>query len=188
MSLDRILQSEDAGAEDAGQALQKLALLDSVAISLDLISTDEKKAVSLLQEQSLVAVDDQNLASMHALTQLVVRDVLTEKAQRASLLATLAGVLARKMEKINSGKPATYFVGRRYASHGVAIVGHVRSSGLLPAHVCRATCAHGENVRQQDSTGRMADSSWKSVALARIFCLLSSIPPSTPPTHRHGEV
>jgi len=68
---------DQAHAEDAGQALRKLALLDTEAIPLDLLGTDEKKAVLVLQEHSLVTVDDTGCAAIHAVTQLVVRDWIT---------------------------------------------------------------------------------------------------------------
>ena len=78
--LDTLLQLDKAHAEDAGQALRRLALLDTEAIPLDLLGTDEKKAMLLLQEHSLAMVDDTGCAVMHAVTQLVVRK-LTPKAQ-----------------------------------------------------------------------------------------------------------
>ena len=48
LSLDAILKSEDADAEHAGQALRKLALLDTVAIPINLLIAQEKRAVNLL--------------------------------------------------------------------------------------------------------------------------------------------
>jgi len=58
-ALDKILQSDHAHAKTvtAGQALRKLALADSEAIPLDLLSADKKKTVILLQEHWLVTVD-----------------------------------------------------------------------------------------------------------------------------------
>ena len=132
LSLDKILQSDDAHAEDAGQALRKLALVDAEAIPLDLLTAAEKKAVFLLQEHSLATVDDRGAAAMHALTQLVVREQLTQRAQRPALLAALAAVLKAKMSKYDRDKPATWFVGRRYASHVAAVSERAREWGLLP--------------------------------------------------------
>jgi len=65
---DTLLQSDQAHAEDAGQALRKLALLDTEAIPPNLLGADEKKAVFLLQKHSLVTVDDTGCTSMHAVT------------------------------------------------------------------------------------------------------------------------
>ena len=70
--LDTLLQSDQAHAEDAGHALRKLALLDTEAIPLDLLGAYEKKAIFLLQEHSLVTVNDTGRVAMHALTQRVV--------------------------------------------------------------------------------------------------------------------
>jgi len=72
--LDSLLQSDQAHVEDAGQALRKLALLDTEAIPLDKLGANEKKAVLLLQEHTLVAVDDTGGVSIHAVTERVVRD------------------------------------------------------------------------------------------------------------------
>jgi len=85
--LDTLLKSDQAHTEDAGQALRKLALLDTKAIPLDLLGAGEKQAVLLLQAHSLVMVDDTGCAAMHAVTQLVVRDWLKPKAQRPVLVA-----------------------------------------------------------------------------------------------------
>ena len=57
------------------------------------------------------------------------------------------------MEKFNSGKPDTSFSGRRYASHGVAVVGHLRSFGLLPAHGENGGQQRGESGGQQGQRG-----------------------------------
>ena len=112
LALDKILQSDQAHAEDSGQALRKLTLADPEAIPLDLLSADEKKAVILLQEHLLVTVDDKGGVVIHALTQRMVRDYLTAKAQRPVLVAALAKVLAAKLGKFSDAKPATYFIGR----------------------------------------------------------------------------
>ena len=131
LSLDSILQTEKAHAEDAGQALRKLALMDTMAIPLDLLSIDERKAMILLQGYSLVTVDEKGSASMHAVTQLVVRDQLT-KSQRLALVAMLAAVMAAKLGKFSHAKPATYFIGWRYARHAGVLVERAREFGILP--------------------------------------------------------
>ena len=130
--LDTLLQSDQAHVENAEQALRKLALLDTEAIPLDLLGADERKAVLLLQEHSLVTVDDTGCAAMHAVTQQVMRDWLISKAQRPVLVATLAAVLASKLGKFHSDKPATYFIGRRYARHAGAVAARAREWGVLP--------------------------------------------------------
>jgi len=123
--LDTLLHSDQAHAEDAGQALRKLALLDTKAIPLDLLGADEQKAVLLLQEHSLVTVNDMGCAAMHAVTQLVVRN-LAPKAQRPVLVATLVNVLASKLGKFQDEKPATCFIGRRYARSAGAVTARAR--------------------------------------------------------------
>ena len=133
--LDTLQQSDQALAEDAGQALRKLALLDTEAIPLDLLGADEKKAVILLQAHSLVMVDDTGCVAMHAVTQRVMRDWFMRKAQRSMLVASLAAVLRSKLCKYDDDKPATFFIGRRYARHAAALAERVREWGVL--HVAR---------------------------------------------------
>jgi len=146
--LDKLLQSDKAHAEDVGQALRKLALLDTEAIPLDLLGANERKAVLLLQEHSLVTVDDTGCAAMHAVTQRVVRDWLTPKAQRPVLVAVLAAMLASKLCKFNEEKPATFFIGRRYARHAGAVSARAREWGFLPvAHSGLACCRSGVDAR-----------------------------------------
>jgi len=130
--LDTLLQSDQAHAEDAGQALRKLALLYTEAIPLDLLGTDEKKAVLVLQEHSLVTVDDTGCAGIHAVTQLVVRDWITSKAQRPVLLAALVAVLASKLLKFDHEKPATFFIGYRYSRHAGVVAARACEWGVLP--------------------------------------------------------
>jgi len=130
--LDTLLQSDQAHAEEAGQALRKLALLDTEAIPLDLLGADEKKAVILLQAHSLVMVDDTGCVAMHAVTQRVVRDWFMRKAQRPMLVASLAAVLKSKLCKYDDDKPATFFIGRRYARHAAALAERVREWGVQP--------------------------------------------------------
>jgi len=100
--LDTLLQSDQAHAEDAGKALRKLALLDTEAIPLDLLGADEKKAVLLLQEHSLVTVDDTAwrctlshrlwyCVAMHIVTQVVVRDWITSKGGCGARLDYIQG-------------------------------------------------------------------------------------------------
>jgi len=139
MLLDTILQSDQAHAEDAGHALRKLALLDTESIPLDLLGADQKKAVLLLQEHSLVTVDDTGCAAMHAVTQRVVRR-LTPKAQRPVLVAALAAVLASKLLKFNDEKPATFFIGRRYAVHRVCVCSSLFLSLFLSPSLSRCMC------------------------------------------------
>jgi len=154
--LDTLLQSDQAHAEDAGQALRKLALLDTEAIPLDLLGAGEKQAVLLLQEHSLVTIDNTGCAAMHAVTQLVVRDWLTPKVQRSVLVAALAGVLASKLRKFNEGKPATFFIGRRYARHAGAVAARARKWGGLP--VARPGLAGGSGGVDAGLGGTGADS------------------------------
>ena len=154
--LDNLLQSDQAHAEDAGQALRKLALLDTEAIPLDLLGAGEKQAVLLLQAHSLVTVDDTGCAAMHAVTQLVVRDWLTPKAQRSVLVAALAAVLASKLRKFNPEKPATFFIGRRYARHAGAVAARARKWGGLP--VARPGLAGGSGGVDAGLGGTGADS------------------------------
>jgi len=154
--LDTLLQLDQAHAEDAGQALRKLALLDTEAIPLDLLGAGEKQAVLLLQAHSLVTVDDTGCAAMHAVTQRVVRNWLTPKAQRPVLVAALAAVLASKLLKFHEEKPATFFIGRRYARHAGAVVALAREWGVLP--VVRPGLAGGSGGVDAGLGGRGADS------------------------------
>jgi len=137
--LDILLQSNQAHAEDAGQALRKLVLLDTEAIPLDLLCANERNAVILLQQHSLVTINDTGCTAMHAVTQSVVRSWLTPKAQRPVLVSALAVVLALKLLKFNNEKPVTYFIGYRYAWHADVVAARAREWGiLLVAQTCLA--------------------------------------------------
>ena len=131
LSLDKILQSGGKHAEDAGRALRKLALVDTEAIPLDLLTPEEREAVFLLQEHSLVTEDEQGRAAMHALTQLVVRDLLTDATQRSALVAVLTGSLMEQMQTFDSSKPKTYktCTCRAYGAHVKALLTHVGDEG-----------------------------------------------------------
>jgi len=133
LSLDTIMQSEQVHAGDAGQAMRKLAMVDTEAILLDLLRANERKAVILLREYSLVTVDDTGCAEMHAATQQVLRRKLTPKAQRPVLVAAMVAVLAAKLGKFHPDKSATFFSGHRYAQHAGAVAARAREWGVLPA-------------------------------------------------------
>jgi len=154
--LDTLLQSDQAHADDAGQALRKLALLDTEAIPLDLLGAGEKKAVLLLQAHSLATVDNTGCVAMHAVTQCVVRDWFTPKAQRPGLVAALAAVLASKLRKFNENKSATFFIGWQYARHAGAVAARAREWGVLP--VVRPGFAGGSGCVDTGLGGRGADS------------------------------
>jgi len=100
-----------AGASQAGAAGHGGYSARHPSLLLDILGADEKKAVFLLQQHSLVTVDDTGCVAMYALTQRVVRD-LTPKVQRPVLVAALAGVLASKLRKFNHQKPMTFFIRR----------------------------------------------------------------------------
>jgi len=137
--LDTLPQSNQAHAEDAGQALRKLVLLDTEAIPLDLLCANERNAVILLQQHSLVTINDTGCTAMHAVTQPVVRSWLTPKAQRPVLVSALAVVLALKPLKFNNEKPVTYFIGYRYAWHADVVAARAHEWGiLLVAQPCLA--------------------------------------------------
>ena len=87
----------------------------------------------LLQEYSLVTVDDTGCAEMHAVTQKVLRRELTPKAQRPVLVTAMADVLAAKLGKFHPDKSARFFIGRRYARHADAVAARAREWGVLPA-------------------------------------------------------
>jgi len=150
-----LLQSDQPHTEHVGQALRKLALLDTEAIPLDLLCADEKKTVLLLQEHSLVTVDDMGCAAIHAVIQLAVRDWLTPKAQRPVLVAALAAVLSSKMLNFHPDKTATHFIGRRYARHAGAVAARARKWGVLP--VARPGIAGGSGGSVVGQGGGGAD-------------------------------
>ena len=109
---------------------------------IDLLHEEEKKAVVLLQEHSLVTTDDKGLDSMQALTQLVVLDQLTERGERAPLVAAVARALEEKLAKFDWQKTTTFFIGRRYASHARSVTENTAKWGLLPALTAQGA-AHG---------------------------------------------
>ena len=67
--------------------------------------------------------DDKGLVAMHALTQRAVCG-LTDAPEREALVAAVAGALHAKLAKFDVDKPATYFIGRRYAAHARAVAAH----------------------------------------------------------------
>jgi hypothetical protein len=68
LSRGKIQESGDGEAADS--ALRKMALIDTTAIPLDLLSSTERKAVLVLKQHALVTMDDKDLVAIHSLTQL----------------------------------------------------------------------------------------------------------------------
>ena len=79
-----------------------------------------------------MTVDDTGYVAIHAVTQSVVRDWLTPKAQRPVLVAALAAMLALKLRKFDDEKPSTFFIGRWYARHAGAVAARAHEWGVLP--------------------------------------------------------
>jgi hypothetical protein len=129
--LSRRKIQEAADGEAAEAALRKMALLDTTAIPLDLLSSTERKAALVLKQHALVMVDHKDLVAMHSLTQLAVRGQ-TDKADRQALAAAVAHALKERLAKFDNKKPATFFIGRRYAAHARAAVAHAAAWGLVP--------------------------------------------------------
>jgi hypothetical protein len=77
---------ESADGEAADSALRKMALFDTTAIPLDLLSCTERKTVLVQKQHALVTVDDKDLVAMHSLTQLAVR-AQTGKRDRRGIAA-----------------------------------------------------------------------------------------------------
>jgi len=130
LSMGAIRESTDRDGKAAEEALRKMALCDTTGIPLELLSPSEKQAVTLLTQHALVTKDKKGLATMHALTQRAVRG-LTDRAERGALAAAVAGALAAKLLKFDRQKPATYFIGRRFAAHAMAAAAQARAWGLL---------------------------------------------------------
>jgi tetratricopeptide (TPR) repeat protein len=129
LSRGKIQQSGDGEAADL--ALRKMALLDTTAIPLDLLSSTERKAVLVLKQHALVTVDDKDLVAMHSLTQLAVR-CQTDKEDRRGIAAAVARALEGRLAKFDNAKPATFFIGRRYAAHARAAAANAAAWGLIP--------------------------------------------------------
>ncbi len=125
---------ESGHGEAADSALRKMALLDSTAIPIDLLSSTEKKAVLVLKQHALVTVDDKDLVAMHSLTQLAVRGQ-TVKGDRRELAAAVARALEERLSKFDHFKSATFFIGHRYAAHARAVAANATAWGLIPAVV-----------------------------------------------------
>merc|ERR1719409_771276 len=87
--------------------------------------------MTLLKEHSLVTEDAQGRAAMHALTQLVVRDLLTDATQRSALVAALTVSLMEQIKTFDSSKPETYktCTCRAYTAHVKALLTHVGDEG-----------------------------------------------------------
>ena len=117
--------------EAADSALRKMALLDTTAIPLDLLSSTERKAVSVLKQHALVTVDDKDLVAMHSLTQLAVRGQ-TVKGDRRALAAGVVRAIKEKLAKFHHHNPSTFFIGRRYVAHARAAAANSAAWGLIP--------------------------------------------------------
>jgi len=130
LSMGAIRESKDGSGKAAEEAIRKMALCDTTGIPLELLSRAEKEAVGLLTQHAMVTKDDKGLVTMHALTQRAVRG-LTDTPSRGELVAAVAGALRAKLFKFDDKKPATYFIGRRYAAHASAAAAHAGAWGLL---------------------------------------------------------
>ena len=152
LTVVKMRESVDGGGKEAEQAMRKLALLDTTWIPLEVLSRSEKQAVEgLLTQHALVTKDDKGLVAMHALTQRAVRG-LTDAPEREALVAAVAGALHAKLVKFDFDKPATYFIGRRYAAHARAVAAQAGAWGLLGAGPGRCG-AGGGGVRQAAGGG-----------------------------------
>ena len=129
LSRGKIQESGDGEAADS--ALRKMALLDTTAIPLDLLSSTERKAVLVLKQLALVTVDDKDLGAMHSLTQLAVRGQ-ADKGDRRGSAAAVARGLKERLAKFDHQKPSTFFIGRRYAAHARAAAANIAAWGLIP--------------------------------------------------------
>jgi hypothetical protein len=69
---------------------------------------------------------------MHALTQLVVRDLLTDATQRSALVAALTVSLMEQMQTFDSSKQESYktCTCRAYGAHVKALLTHVGDEGV----------------------------------------------------------
>ena len=154
LSRGKIQESGDGEAADS--ALRKMALLDTTAIPLDLLSSTERKAVLVLKQHALVTVDDKDLVAMHSLTQLTVRGQ-TDKGDRQALAATVARALVGRLAKFYPEKPATFFIGRRYAAQARAAAANAAVWGLIPGSLALASPAHWEVYRAAPGGGLLGD-------------------------------
>ena len=138
--------SEDCYGESSGQTALKMEVMDEEWIPLEVLSSVERKGVSMLAQHALVTVDGKGLGAMHALTQAVVREQLVDKAERLGLATAVVDALEEKLYKFHYMNPATHFIGRRYGRHAMALVGHAREWGLVPGQ-------QGDAVRRRGRGG-----------------------------------
>jgi hypothetical protein len=129
LSRGKIQESGDGEAAEA--ALHKMALLDTTAIPLDLLSSTERKAVQVLKQHALVTVDDKDLVAIHSLTQLAVRGQ-TDKGNRRGIAECVVRALKERLAKFHHQKHSTFFIGRRYAAHARTAAANVAAWGLIP--------------------------------------------------------
>ena len=76
LSLGKIRESEDGYGEPAGEAAAKMALMDAERIPLEVLSSRERKGVSLLEQHGLVTVDGKVSAEL-TLAGIVADPVVT---------------------------------------------------------------------------------------------------------------
>jgi hypothetical protein len=137
----------------ADSALRKMALLETTAIPLDLLSSIERKAVLVLKQHALVTVDDKDLVAMHSLTQLAVRGQ-TDKGDRRGIATAVARALKERLAKFDHEKPATFFIGRRYAAHARAAAANAAAWGIIPGFpALAAPCAAHRGVGRATGGG-----------------------------------
>ena len=172
LSRGKIQESGDGEAADS--ALRKMALLDTTAIPLDLLSSTERKAVQVLKQHALVTVDDKDLGAIHSLTQLAVRGQ-ADKGDRRGSAAAVARGLKERLAKFDHQKPSTFFIGHRYAAHARAAAANIAAWGLIPGLPALAAGAAHRRVRRAAGGGGEAHGKRSLLGDVREMCMAAGI-------------
>ena len=93
MSLAKIRESEDGHGESEAEVAWTLALMDPEGMPMGLLSSAERKGMSVLEKHAIVTVHGKGLGAMHALTQAAVRGQLTDQSGWDRLAMTVARAL-----------------------------------------------------------------------------------------------
>jgi hypothetical protein len=168
--LSRQMIQESGDGEAADSALRKMALLDTTAIPLDLLSSTERKAVQVLKQHALVTVDDKDLGAIHSLTKVAVRGQ-ADKGDRRGSAAAVARGLKERLAKFDHQKPSTFFIGRRYAAHARAAVANAAAWGLIPGSPALAAGAAHRRVRRAAGGGGEAHGKRSLLGDVREMCM-----------------
>ena len=116
---------------EAQDVLRKLAWLDPSDIPMDVFES-LLTTVPILQDHCLISVGmgPEEVISIHAVTQLVVREHLTDTDSRAKVVSDVVSALEVKMSEFDVKNPETWrgSMCRKYAAHVKAVMANINKA------------------------------------------------------------